>query len=201
MGHPVSPSRPPISIYTNGFVLRSLSRADVTDRFIEWLGSTPMLTGLNLPGRAFDRAQVENMVARGDNLNIYLIGIFEAKSGLLVGFYEVDVNQFHRTAYLTAGIGESAWLGQNVLYVTSDALLDYFFNSCGIDKVTTHVHTRNLRMVYNFVNNLRFVFELCLRDECLMADGRRADMYVFSAFRASVGPQPAGGPYASVPWQ
>jgi hypothetical protein len=67
--------------------------------------------------------------------------------------------------------------------------------------VSAHVHTRNLRMVYNFANNLRFVFELCLRDECLMPDGRRADMYVFSSFRPTVGPQSPLGPYASVPWK
>jgi hypothetical protein len=98
----------PIHLTTNGYVLRSLTRADITGRFVEWLGSGTMLLGLNLAPRAFDRAQVEAMIDRGDNRDICLIGIFDAANGLLVGFYELDVNHAHRTAYMTAGVGEAA---------------------------------------------------------------------------------------------
>lgn len=193
----VTPARPPaaapVHIETNGFVLRSLTAADANPRFAQWLNGAEMREGLNLPPLDFDVARLAAFIASFDGRQNHFIGIFDRGNGLLVGFYTLDVNLTHRVASMTAGIGEPAYRGQRVYWRTIDALLDHFFLYREVEKVTARVLARNRAMLFNFVDNPRFVHEARLKDECRAPDGTRLDVLVFAAFPGAAGVADAAG--------
>lgn len=185
-GEPYPPARPaasaPVHVETNGFVLRTVAPADVTARFAQWLDSEEMREGLNLAPLGMDAARLASFIASFDGLQNHFIGIFDRSNGLLVGFYTLDVSTVHRVAAMTAGIGEPEYRGQRVYWRTIDALLDHFFTYRQVEKITARVLSRNRSMLFNFIDNPRFVHEACLKKECRAPDGSRLDVLVFAAF-------------------
>jgi RimJ/RimL family protein N-acetyltransferase len=172
-----------LRLETNGFVLRSLVPGDVDARVLGWLSDPAMMQGLNLAGLNFDLEQLRAFVGGFDNLHHHLIGIFDRASGLLAGFYTLDIDLRHRLGQITTGIGEPAYQGRGTLWATIDALLDHFFAERGVDKISGRILARNYRMIFNFKDNPRFILEARLRQECLAPNGQRVDILVFSAFK------------------
>ena len=173
----------PVDLLTNGFILRSLLPADVNPRMLAWLSDQQMMQGLNLASLDFDLDGLRRFVAGFDNFHNYIIGIFEQSSGLLIGFYTIDVDLKHKIGQITTGIGERAYQGKGTLWATADALLDHFYAERDIDKFSARILAKNYRMLFNFKDNPVFVFEACLRQECLAPNGERLDILVFAAFK------------------
>lgn len=173
----------PIHIETNGFLLRSLTPTDVNDRFLRWLNDADMLRGLNLPALNFTQEQLAAFIASFNNYHNYFVGIFDKTNSVLLGFYTLDVNRTHKVGIITTGIGEPEYLGKNVLWLTIDALLDHFYTYRDVEKISARILAKNKRMLFNFVNNTRFVFEAKLKRECLSPDGERVDLLVFASFK------------------
>lgn len=188
---PVAPApSAPVQITSHGLLLRTLVPADVTPRFVEWINSPTMRAGLNLADLHFDEASLRRFVATFDGLHNHVIGIFDA--GLLIGFYTLDVNPTHKVASLTAGMSKDGSDRHKVYWSTIDALLDHFFIYRDIDKISARVLAGNHAMLFNFVDNSRFVFEAKLRQECMGVDGRRQDVLSFAAFRDGERPDGKG---------
>lgn len=173
----------PVSLAAGRYLLRSLTPGDATPRFLTWLNSPEMLQGLNLSALNFTLEQLRRFIAGFDNRQNYLIGIFARDSGLLVGFYTIDMNLKHKVGQITTGIGEKAFEGKGALWATNDALLDHFYEHRDIEKMTARILSRNHRMIFNFVGSPTFFFEAKLKEECLAPDGKRLDILVFSSFR------------------
>jgi len=173
----------PVHIETNGYILRSLTPADVTPRFVAWLNDQEMLAGLNLPTLNFSLEQLREFVAGFDNLRNYFIGIFDRSTALLLGFYTIDVNPVHKVGNVTTGVGEKDYQGKGVLWATIDALLDHFYAFRDVEKMTARILARNTRMLFNFRGDTRFKFEAKLSRECLSTDGKRLDVLVFASHK------------------
>lgn len=183
-----APAAAPVQIHSNGLVVRSLMPGDVTDAFVTWINAPAMSAGLNLPKLDFDAQRLRLFVSSFDNRRSYMLGIFEGE--LLIGFYTIDVNTNHKVATITAGISDAAVERRRVYWSTIDAVLDHFFIYRDIDKIVARVLAHNRAMLFNFVDNSRFVHEASLRQECLGPSGERLDVLVFAAFRQ--GPRPDG---------
>lgn len=178
-----TPAGAPLLVETGDFLLRSLVPADANERFCTWLSNEEMLRGLNLPVLNFSLPELADFIAGFDNKRNYLIGIFDKRTRLLVGFYTVDVNLAHKVGHITTGVGENAYWGKGVLWATVDALLDHFYLYREVDKMVARILGNNRRMLFNFIDNTRFVFEARLRSECLSQDGKRLDVLLFASFR------------------
>lgn len=181
--HTALPAGAPVYIETNGFLLRSLTAADATPRFLQWLNSPELLNGMNLPPLNFTQQSLAQFISSFDNRNGYLIGIFDMKQKLLIGFYTIDVNLMHKVANITAGMGEHAYPGKSVLWATNDALFDHFFAFRDIEKFSARVLASNRRMLFTFIGSPRFSLEARLYKDCVGLNGQRVDVLVFSAFR------------------
>ena len=177
------PSGAPVYIETNGYLLRSLVPADVTPRFLQWMNSPELLSGLNLPALNFTSASLAQFIAGFNNLNNYLVGIFDLKTKLLIGFYALDVSLLHKVGNVTTGIGEPDYLGKKVFWATEDAFHDYFFTYRDLYKITARVLATNRRMLFNFIGSPTFVLEGRLYKECIVKGGKRSDVLLFSVFK------------------
>ncbi|WP_066566830.1 GNAT family N-acetyltransferase [Snodgrassella sp. CFCC 13594] len=173
----------PIHLETNGFLVRSLTPADASVRLVQWFQSPQMTKGLNIPNIKFDLEKLAQFIADFDNLTKYLVGIFDKKNNLLIGFYSLDVNLVHRTGNITAAITESDYEGRKIFWLTIDAFLDHIFLYTVIEKVTARVLSCNRRMLFNFINNPRFVLEARLYQECVALTGGRVDVLLFVTFK------------------
>ncbi|WP_434778194.1 GNAT family N-acetyltransferase [Neisseria sp. Ec49-e6-T10] len=174
----------PIYIETNGYLLRSLTPADITEAFLTWMNSTEMMEGLNLPPINFSAQQLSDYIKQFDHKTNYFIGIFDQKNDhLLVGFYTIDINLAHKVGHITAGVGEAAYSGKTVFWATIDALLDHFYFYRDLHKMVARVLSKNKKMLFCFVNNPRFELEAVLKEECLSPTSERVDILLFSSFR------------------
>jgi len=113
----------------------------------------------------------------------HLIGIEDRTTNVLIGFYVVDINRAHRTAQLTAAIGDTSYVGKGVLYEASPVLVRYLCKERQVDKVSARVVATNRRMLFNFMIPDVFQFEARLRQEVLTPEGKRADILVFSSLK------------------
>lgn len=194
---PLSPAHTargtPLHIEAGGYVLRTLEPRDATPAMLDWLQSPAMLAGLNLPPLHMTLDQLRAMIAGTDCLNNHLIGIYADDMKEPVGFYQLAVNQQHRAALLTAGIGVPAYLGKDVLHATVTALVQHFFAFRSLDKITARVIARNRRALFSFwKGGTPFVLEGVLRRECVVEDGRRADVVILAAYRTPPGTLASG---------
>lgn len=173
----------PIHIESNGYIVRSLTPDDATTRFALWFQSPQMTRGLNIPNIQFDQEQLARFIADFNDLTKYLVGIFDRKNNLLIGFYSMDVNLVHRTGNITAAITEPEYEGKKIFWQTIDAFLDHIFLYKTIEKVTARVLASNKRMLFNFLNNPRFVLEARQYKECVDLTGCRVDVLLFVTFK------------------
>ncbi|OHT18198.1 GNAT family N-acetyltransferase [Edaphosphingomonas haloaromaticamans] len=176
------PRGAPVHIETNGYVLRSLSPADVTPRFAAWLNDAPLRDGLNLPPLDFSLERLRAFVASFNDLHHYFVGIFDRDQGALAGFYTLDVDLNHKVGNITTGL-DPAFADRPVQAATIDAFLDHMFAFRDVDKIVARVLAGNRAMVEKLDASPRFHFEARLRQECLTASGERLDLVLFAAFR------------------
>ena len=174
------------SVYleSDGFILRTLSPNDISPRVAGWFTSERMCRGLNMPvveERGVD--DVRNFPPTFDNIRGYLIGIYDGRHGPLIGFYVVEVAPSQQAARITFGIGEESYEGQRVSWRTIDVLLNFFFLEIGIQKVYAAVLSTNLRMLFNFIGNPRFIFKGRIDDACEGPEGDHLDTLIFVAHK------------------
>ena len=81
-----------------GFYLRSLRKPDATSDFVNWMNDADLLAGMNLPAFNMTTADLQDYIAKANNLHKYLIGIFTKPDLRLIGFYQIDVTLLHRRA-------------------------------------------------------------------------------------------------------
>jgi ribosomal-protein-alanine N-acetyltransferase len=153
-----------LELRTERFVLRTMTREDVTDTFIGWIADPAVMLGMNLPRRRLSRAQAVRWVLSHDNRSRFFVAICLAGDGTQIGFFTIDCNLQHRVAETSVVIGDRAWWGKNVVIETRSALLDFLFGSVGMHEVLGRPHGRNFSSIYNY-QAMGFQCEGVLREQ------------------------------------
>jgi RimJ/RimL family protein N-acetyltransferase len=178
------PPGKPVQVQTERFELRSLTPADASDRWIGWAADPEVMAPLNSPARTLGREELANYIASADNIQRYLIGIFDKASNGLIGFFMIDVDAPHRLATFNVVVGEKPWWGKGVINETRAALLDHFFEQRGIEKAFGAPLARNFPAVFNYKAQ-GWRHEGTLHGQRLsVADGSRLDQYQFGMLRS-----------------
>ncbi len=173
----------PVNIKTARFLLRSLTAADVTQRYLDWSADPAVVTPLNIPATGLTPQQLAGYISQFDNLNGYLIGIFTLKENLHIGFHMIDINSQHRAAIFNVVIGDKDYWGEKVVLETRAALLDYVFERRNIEKAIGKPLARNFPAVFNYKAQgwqLEGILKNHFRS---VIDGTRLDQYRFGLMR------------------
>jgi RimJ/RimL family protein N-acetyltransferase len=169
----------PVLLTSKRFALRGLKPADASERWMRWLQDPEVMGPLNAPIRKWTAQELMAHIGSADNNNRYLIGLFDLASKLQIGFYMVDVDQFHRRATFNVVIGDRSWWGKSVVNETRAALLDEFFNNRGVEKASGTPLARNFPAVFNYKAQ-GWRHEGTFRRHChSVTDGSRLDQYQF----------------------
>ena len=181
---PSRPLAPPINVETERYRVRSLRASDVGSALQQWLKDKDVLAGLNIPEVEWSAERLQKYIATFDNHTKYILGIFDIVEKNIIGFYTVDVNLKHKTAQLTAAIGDKAQWGKNVIAETAGPLVVFLFENRDIDKMTARIISTNRRIFFNLMNSTLFHLEARLEEEILSPAGKRLDVFQFAAFKS-----------------
>lgn len=172
----------PLKIETQRYVLRSLTPADVDDRYASWLGDPEVMQTLNAPPRQVSRADLQRYVARFNNKTSFHLGIFDKASGRKIGIYSIYVDPGNSLAETNVAIGEREFWGRKAVLETRAALLDFLFDVVGVFKVWGRPFARNFPAVFNYKAQ-GFTCEGVLRQHRKSVDGGRLDQLMFGLLR------------------
>src|SRR5262245_66002759 len=114
----------PVLLQTERFELRSMRPIDASDRWVGWARDPAVMGPLNSPVTPMTREDLSKFLATSDNVNRYIIGIFDKVSRIQVGFLMVDVDNGHYMATFKVVKGEKGGWRQGVLCGASTALAD-----------------------------------------------------------------------------
>lgn len=179
------PQGRPVHLTTERFVLRSLSASDISDRWGGWSDDRDIVTPLNIAQRRMTKDDLRRYVARFDNENSYLIGVFTKAMTLHIGFFVIDVNRVHGTASFNLVIGDKSYWGKGVVNEARAALLDEFFENRSIEKAYGTPLARNHPAVFNYKAQ-GWKLEGIHVGQCRsVTDGSRLDQYHFGMLRTT----------------
>lgn len=177
------PQGRPVALTTERFLVRSLTTADVSDRWSGWSADPDVMAPLNVPVRRMSKDDLARYIARFDNDSGYLIGMFARTMSLHVGFFMIEINKMHATAGFNLVIGDKQYWGKGVVNEVRAALLDEFFEQRGTEKASGTPLARNFPAVFNYKAQ-GWRLEGVLKGQCKsVVDGSRLDQYQFGMLR------------------
>lgn len=162
-------------IETQRLRLRTLTAADVTDRYLSWLDDPEVTRHLELRFHRHTpedvRAFVEQMNACPDTL---LLGIFTKDGDTHIGNIKLGpVDRHHERAEVGIMIGDRGTWGRGYASEAIRALTDYAFDGLGLHKVSCGLYAANEGSRRAFLK--AGWFEEGRRRDHWSCDGRRQD--------------------------
>jgi RimJ/RimL family protein N-acetyltransferase len=126
-----------------GYFLRTIKREDASERWAGWLSDPHTVHVLNTAPRPMSKADVADYIRQFDQRTQLLLGIFEKGTRLHVGFVRLDIDYAAKDALVNAVIGDAAHRNAGATTEVFVPLLDYLFDTVGLDKVKASILRRN----------------------------------------------------------
>jgi RimJ/RimL family protein N-acetyltransferase len=124
------------------YFLRTVKREDASDRWAGWLSDPWTVHVLNTAPRAFTKSDVADYIKQFDQRSRLLLGIFEMGTRLHVGFVRLDFDGT-RDVLVNAVVGDPAHRNRGATTDVFVALLDFLFDTVGVERVRASVLLRN----------------------------------------------------------
>lgn len=173
----------PVRLETARFLIRSLTAQDATEAYAGWTDDPEVVRHVNVPQRRMPLAEVARYIGSFDNDRNFALGIFDRATGRHIGFFAVHLDPQNRSATTDVMIGEREWWGKRVVLEARAALLDFLFDTVGIEKVNGLPLASNHAAIFNY-RAQGFRLEGLLRKHRLSWDGRvRLDQCQFGLLR------------------
>ena len=179
----VRPQGWPIELSTERFVLRSMVRADASERWLGWLADAEVMRPLHMPTRQSSVEEIAAHIEQFDNDLRLLVGIFTREAREHIGFYMIEVDRAHALASFNVFVGDRSWWGRGVVNETRAALLDHFFDLRGIEKVIGQPLARNFGALFNYRAQGWKLEGVWRRHRRSFLTGERIDQYNFGLLK------------------
>ena len=147
------PSKPPEIAKKNAridcgrFFLRTLTAADATERWAAWMSDPKNLRLLNAAPKAMTRADVANYIGQFDQRTHLLLGIFEKQSGLLIGFFRIDIDPGLNRCLGFMMIGERKFRHWSVTEELRVPFQNFIFETLGLNTMLGSALASNRPMI------------------------------------------------------
>lgn len=136
------PSKKEVWFRCNRYFLRTIKREDASDRWAEWLADPWTVHVLNTSPVKLGKSEIADYIKGFDQRSRLLLGIFEMGTRLHVGFVRIDLDG-GGVALVNAVIGEAAHRNRGATTDVFVALLDFLFNTVGVERARASVLLRN----------------------------------------------------------
>jgi len=145
---PVRYPKRKVNIDCGQYVLRTIVPADATERWARWMEDVEASEMLNVPRKAMTMDELVTYISSFDQRTKILIGIFEKKSGLLLGFLRNDVNFETRQFLVAMIIGEPDYRHSGVTMAVTVPFRDYFFGELGMEAMLATALAHNKPIIH-----------------------------------------------------
>ena len=166
-----------IRFETERFLMRPLTRADVTGRMVRWMHDDELLRYTELPVRPSVDAFID-FVNQFDNHSSLLLGLFTKDDEKAIGLFQIHCDLRLRRGRTEVLIGDRKFWGKKVVVEIRTRILDFLFNDLRLHRVYGLVHARNLPAAFNY-RALGFTCEGILRRHAMGAENEFSDVYFF----------------------
>lgn len=129
------------------YLLRTLRPEDASDRWASWMTQAKNLRLLNSPPKTMSRSDIATYINQFDQRSHLLIGIFEKKGNLNVGFFRLDIDARLKRCLMFLMIGEQRYRHWRVTHQIRVPFQDYIFDRLGLNTILATVLTSNRAMV------------------------------------------------------
>jgi RimJ/RimL family protein N-acetyltransferase len=137
-----------VSIDCGKYILRTVSVEDATERWAHWMEDVEASEMLNAARKAMTKEDLIAYIKGFDQRTRILIGIFDKKSGLLLGFLRNDVN-FETGQFLVSMIiGEPEYRNSGVTNAVTVPFRDYFFEELGMNVMLATALAHNKPIIH-----------------------------------------------------
>ena len=163
-----------VRLETRNFVLRSLGRKDIGDRFMSWFGNAALMERLGSKARP-SRDRALRYLSRIDNASDFILGIFPHDTDALAGWIRIHHLPEHRRAGLTILIGEKLYRGRENTGELQRAVHDFLFQTLRVHKAVAVVHGDDIHG-RRLAERCGYRLEVLLHDHERTRDGSRRDI-------------------------
>ena len=125
------------------YFLRTIRREDASDRWAGWLTDSWTVHVLNSPRKAMQKTDIVDYIRQFDQRSHLLLGIFEMGTRAHVGFIRLDIDEAAGEALVNAVVGEPEHRNRGATTDVFVPLLDFLFDTVGIEKVRASILLRN----------------------------------------------------------
>lgn len=163
-----------VRLETPNFVLRSLGRKDIGDRFMSWFGNAALMERLGSKARP-SRDRALKFLNRIDNASDFILGIFPRDTDALAGWIRIYHTPEHRRAGLAILIGEKLYRGRENTGELQRAVHDFLFQTLRVHKAVAVVHGDDIHG-RRLAERCGYRLEVLLHDHERTRDGSRRDI-------------------------
>jgi RimJ/RimL family protein N-acetyltransferase len=137
-----------VLINCGDYILRTITTEDATDRWAHWMEDAEAIEMLNAPRAAMTKDDLVTYIKGFDQRTHILIGIFEKRSGLLLGFLRNDVNFDTGQFLVSMIIGEPEYRNSGVTNAVTVPFRDYFFETLGMNVMLATALAHNKPIIH-----------------------------------------------------
>lgn len=125
------------------YYARTIKREDASDRWAGWVSDSWNVNTLNVRAKQLQKSDITDYIRRFDQRTSLLLGIFEKGTRLHIGIIRLDLDYAAKSAVVSALVGESNHRNRGATTDVFVPLLDFLFDTLGLDTVRASILQRN----------------------------------------------------------
>src|SRR3974390_2647078 len=130
-GH-IKPAKRKVRIDAGDYLIRTVTTDDASDHWVAWMLDPEVVYMLNAPARSMSKEEVTTYIKTFDQRSNLLLGIFDKRTGVHIGFFTVNADYVHSQGIVNLLIGEADYRNRGVLTVIRRHFAQYFFETLGL---------------------------------------------------------------------
>ena len=136
-----------IRLETPHHIVRTVERADATERWCKWLLDPTATRQLNARPVEMTLDQLRSYIDGFNRTTTHLLGIFDKETGVIVGIRSIYIDFAHREFYDNILIGEVQARGKHARAESTDVVLPYFFEELDLESSRCSILAHNQAMI------------------------------------------------------
>ena len=168
----------PVFLENNNYIVRTIERADLNERYLGWLNDPEVIKYMNMPENYSMKMLHEYYESLDDNSHL-LFAIIDRKSKQHIGNLTLKpISIANNNTGLGGIIGEKKYWGTTAFVESMVLLMDYAFKIRKFHKIFSGVFVKNVPCIIAS-RKVGFEIEGIRRQQVKLRNGQYSDVYVF----------------------
>jgi RimJ/RimL family protein N-acetyltransferase len=172
-----------IRIDCGDYYMRTLTAADASDRWGQWMADPEAIHMLNAPAKTLTKDEVAAYIKAFDQRSHMLIGIFAMASDKLLGFLRVDIDPKLGRFLVSMLIGEPDYRNKGVTNAITVPFRDYFYETLDLKVMLATALAHNKPIIHYLLKSGWHLDKTIPQHVRSNRDGGMLDLCFFSLTR------------------